>query len=212
MVFCSPNPPFFVDEPAGIRIGIGFETNFRDYIENLLKIFDVLKKTVLKEDGCLFLHAGDYSTTHGSMLQTPERLAISMCDRLKWILRSKIVWWRPDKSIQNTNNRFKRDWEYLYFFTQIPDGYLFKKEWNTSVFKIPYVLPPPSNTWDSGFPEELIRIAIKTTTEEGQTVLDPFVGTGATGIAALKMKRNFIGIDISESKIKRTTDRLSKIA
>ena len=42
---------------------------------------------------------------------------------------------------------------------------------------------------------------IKGLTFEGQIVLDPFCGTGTTAIAALKLKRKFIGIDIDPRAI-----------
>jgi ParB-like chromosome segregation protein Spo0J len=46
----------------------------------------------------------------------------------------------------------------------------------------------------------------------GDTILDPFCGGGATGVAALKMNRLFIGIDIDETAIKTTAARLSGVA
>ncbi len=46
------------------------------------------------------------------------------------------------------------------------------------------------------FPLQLIVDHILSWTNEGDTVLDPFVGSGTSGIAALQLDRNFIGIDI----------------
>ena len=45
-------------------------------------------------------------------------------------------------------------------------------------------------------------------TEKGQTILDPFMGVGTTAVACEKMKRNFIGIEISERYCQIARERL----
>lgn len=55
--------------------------------------------------------------------------------------------------------------------------------------------------------EHLIRIFSK----ENQTILDPFNGSGTTGIACLKTKRNYIGIDIEKKYIELTIRRIKEI-
>ncbi len=52
---------------------------------------------------------------------------------------------------------------------------------------------------------------IKPLTVEGNIVLDPFMGSGTTGEAALKLKRRFIGIEVDEEHYSRTKQRLSKL-
>jgi site-specific DNA-methyltransferase (adenine-specific) len=47
-------------------------------------------------------------------------------------------------------------------------------------------------------------------TNEDDIVLDPFVGTGTTVIAAKRLGRRFIGIDIDEKYVKITEDKLSR--
>jgi site-specific DNA-methyltransferase (adenine-specific) len=47
-------------------------------------------------------------------------------------------------------------------------------------------------------PVELPMLFIRLHTREGDTVLDPFAGSGTTGVAAVKLGRSFIGMDISE--------------
>lgn len=66
----------------------------------------------------------------------------------------------------------------------------------------------PSNVWEIAtrahygnehfaiFPEELVKKVILFATEKGDWVLDPFVGRGTTGIAALSLGRRFVGIDL----------------
>ena len=48
----------------------------------------------------------------------------------------------------------------------------------------------------AAFPESLPEWFIKLFTQEGDTVLDPFMGSGTTNLCALKLNRNSIGIDI----------------
>jgi DNA modification methylase len=52
---------------------------------------------------------------------------------------------------------------------------------------------------------------IKPLTVEGNLVLDPFMGSGTTGEAALKLKRRFIGIEVDKEHYSRTKHRLSKL-
>ena len=58
------------------------------------------------------------------------------------------------------------------------------------------------------FPLKLAEDHIKTWSNEEDVVLDPFVGSGTTGIAAMKLNRSFIGIDISEEYCKMSEERI----
>jgi len=60
-------------------------------------------------------------------------------------------------------------------------------------------------------PDEIATILIENSTDAGEVVLDCFCGSGSTGDAALTLNRRFIGIDISESAIKVSRNRLSII-
>lgn len=58
------------------------------------------------------------------------------------------------------------------------------------------------------FPLQLAIDHILSWTNEGDMVLDPFVGSGTSGIAALKLNRNFIGIDIVPEYCKLTEEQI----
>jgi len=45
-------------------------------------------------------------------------------------------------------------------------------------------------------PTSLIQVIIEYSTDEGDTILDPFMGSGTTGVACVQTNRNFIGIEI----------------
>ena len=64
-------------------------------------------------------------------------------------------------------------------------------------------------------PIKLMEYLVKLVSREGSVVLDPFLGSGTTGIACAKLNRNFIGIEkepdyvkIAEARIKANTTNI----
>jgi len=58
------------------------------------------------------------------------------------------------------------------------------------------------------FPERLVQDHILSWSNEGDTVLDPFMGSGTTGVACLKANRRFIGIELDEEYFKIASNRI----
>ncbi len=54
--------------------------------------------------------------------------------------------------------------------------------------------------------EELITIL----SNEDQTILDPFMGSGSTGVAAKNLNRNFIGIELDENYFNIAKERINQ--
>ena len=53
-----------------------------------------------------------------------------------------------------------------------------------------------------------MRILIDNSSKEGETVLDPFMGSGSTGVACKKLNRNFIGMELDENYFKIAEERI----
>ena len=60
-------------------------------------------------------------------------------------------------------------------------------------------------------PLKLIERIVKASSNEGMTVLDPFVGAGSTALTCINLKRNYIGIDIDEEYINISKDRIKQL-
>ncbi|MHB1355742.1 MAG: DNA-methyltransferase [Anaerolineae bacterium] len=62
----------------------------------------------------------------------------------------------------------------------------------------------------AAFPLELPRWFIKLFTQPGDLVLDPFVGSGTTALAAVQLGRNYVGIDISQDYVNLARKRVEE--
>jgi len=67
------------------------------------------------------------------------------------------------------------------------------------------------NTHPAQYPENLASWLIKLLSPEQGVVLDPFMGSGTTGVACLKNNRSFIGIDLEEKYIEIAEKRMENI-
>ena len=67
-----------------------------------------------------------------------------------------------------------------------------------------------SNIHDSQKPIALMQTMIMNSSDEGETILDPFMGSGTTALAAIKEKRNFIGFELNKEYYDIACDRIAK--
>lgn len=116
-----------------------------------------------------------------------------------FVFQRTLVWSKNNPIPRVAKKRYLFSHEFILWATK-GDRYTFN--WqpnfhdNHSVFQFP--LPSAKERRLKGFPQKpvaLQRRIIRVSSNEGDTVLDPLMGTGSTGIASLKEKRNFIGIE-----------------
>jgi len=67
-----------------------------------------------------------------------------------------------------------------------------------------------SDTHVAVYPVELVKYFIKGSTKEGDVVLDPFMGTGTTGVVCKKLGRNYIGFDLQQDYIDVANKRIEE--
>ena len=68
----------------------------------------------------------------------------------------------------------------------------------------------PKGLHESMKPVELLERYIKVSTNENDTVLDCFMGSGSTGIACVNTNRNFIGMELNGEYYNIAKDRIEK--
>lgn len=78
----------------------------------------------------------------------------------------------------------------------------------SNILRIPNIIRNKKHPTEK--PYELMQVMILNSTQEGDTVLDPFMGVGGTGIAASKNKRKFIGVEIDKQYFDIAQKEISK--
>jgi DNA modification methylase len=130
--------------------------------------------------------------------------------------------WAKDPSWANsqwTSNTLKAVSEYedLYIFWKpgeyvIDRSKLSSQEWKDwgarGIWRINSVRA--NNDHEAKFPEELATRIIRLFSTEGDLVLDPFMGSGTSAIAAVKTNRRYIGIEKESVYVKLAQDRLKE--
>lgn len=71
-----------------------------------------------------------------------------------------------------------------------------------------YIPPQKGVGHPAVFPEQLAADHIITWSNPGDTILDPFMGSGTTGVAAKKLGRNFIGFEIDRQYFEIAKERI----
>lgn len=83
----------------------------------------------------------------------------------------------------------------------------------SDVWEIPYLNPKAKER--TGYPTQkpvlLLNQILNIVTDEGDLVVDPFCGSGTTCVAAKSLKRQFIGIDISQDAVELANSRLEEM-
>jgi site-specific DNA-methyltransferase (adenine-specific) len=72
--------------------------------------------------------------------------------------------------------------------------------------------PRISGGYPAEKPPQLARVLIEQSSLPGQLVIDPFMGSGSTGVAATALGRNFLGNDLSPAAIALADQRLREVS
>jgi site-specific DNA-methyltransferase (adenine-specific) len=109
------SPPYFRMRRYESNLEIGQEATPQQYIERLREVFAACRRA-LKPSGSLWIVIGD-KYRDGELLGMPWRLALALKDD-DWILRSDIIWHKPNAMPSPVKTRPTPDHEYIFFFSK----------------------------------------------------------------------------------------------
>ena len=101
------------------------------------------------------------------------------------------VWIKPNGAPQFTGDRPGTGWEAVAILHR--EG---KKRWNGGGHHAVWNVPKIDGEHPTTKPPQLLNRWVKDFTDKQEVILDPFMGSGSTGVAAVQMDRKFIGIEI----------------
>lgn len=183
--------------------------------DNFTKKWLIECKRVLKDDGAIWV-IGSF--------QNIFRLGYIMQDLGFWILND-VIWSKPNAVPNFGGTRFQNSHETLLWCSKSKKS---KYHFNYKTMKVFNGGKQMKSIWDIGIcigkerlkdkygnkvhstqkPEALLYNVILSSTEKNDIVLDPFFGTGTTGVIAKRLGRRYIGIERNEEYILAAEKRL----
>jgi site-specific DNA-methyltransferase (cytosine-N4-specific) len=133
-----------------------------------------------------------------------------------WILRSKITWIKKNAMPESVKNRPTSATEEIFLLAKNPKYYYDQngiREESGANLRNYWVIGRDSDTngHPATFPRELARRCILLGSREKDTILDPFSGSGTTGVAAIELKRKAVLIELNPNYIETSKKRSSTI-
>lgn len=169
--------------------------------------------------------AGHSYLKDGEQCLIPQRIA-ERASRIGYYIKSTISWCKTASMPEPQQSRVSRNVEYILHLTKNRTPYFNKTNYlllspemgGKQTFESEKLsdfwhLPTSSGGDGHGaqFPLQIPGRCIALSTKEGDIVLDPFIGTGTTAVAAIKLKRQYIGFDISEEYISLAKEKIKNL-
>lgn len=123
-------------------------------------------------------------------------------------IRSCIVWDKLDHGMGDTATTYGPQYELILFGAK--GRHLLRPPRPKDVIRVQKLLHGIEHPYQK--PVELIDHLLRASSDKGQTVLDGFMGSGSTGVAAQKLGRRFIGCEIDPAYHAIATRRIEAAA
>lgn len=144
----------------------------------------------------------------------PWRLAFAL-QEAGWYLRSDTIWYKPNAMPESVKDRPTRSHEYLFLLTK-SERYYYDPQAvrgvNDRALRTVWGVHTQAlhDVHFATFPESLIEPCVLLTSRPGDVVLDPFFGSGTTGIVAIRTRRPFLGIELNPTYVDIARRRIAQ--
>lgn len=154
------------------------------------------------------------------LIGVPWLLAFSLRNA-GWYLRQDIIWAKNSCMPESVKDRCTKSHEYIFLMSKSQKYYFdYESIQEEGISDSDYPVRNKRDVWTinpkpnkeahfATYPPELVSNCILAGCPEGGLVLDPFMGSGTTGLAALKLGRRYIGIELNENYIDIANKRLA---
>jgi site-specific DNA-methyltransferase (adenine-specific) len=228
------SPPYWQLKDYGNGSQIGFNDTYEEYINNLNLVWSECNRVLHK--GCrLCINIGDQfarSIYYGRYKIIPIRTEIiKFCETIGFDYMGAIIWQKVTTchttggaSIMGSfpyprNGIIKLDYEFILIFKKLgkppyPSKAIREKskmtieEWNKYFYGHWNFAGEKQDKHLAMFPQELPKRLIKMFSFVGDTILDPFLGSGTTTLTSRYLERNSIGYEINEEFLPLIKDKI----
>lgn len=228
------SPPYF-----NVKDYVSYES-YESYLETLRNVFSaVFEKT--KDGRICCVNLSNIILPRESRSHESKRIPlvfhfVSVMEKIGWNFMEDIQWVKPEGSAKNRNGSFFQHRqpvaykpnvvnEYILVFrkpsskiidsivrsypasiaeqSMVPDGYERTNVW--------HINPETTSKHPAPYPVELAEKLIQYYSFVGDTVLDPYMGSGTTAVAAKKLGRSCIGFEIHSEYVELAMTRVSSV-
>lgn len=127
-------------------------------------------------------------------------------------VKDVIVWKKSNPMPRNIDRRYVQDMEFAIWAVKKGSKWTFNKlegyPYMRSMFETSIVSGSEKVVHPTQKSLKLMQDIIKIHTNKNDIIIDPFMGSGTTGVACLNLDRNFIGIELDKTYFKLATNRL----
>lgn len=116
---CVTSPPYWGLRNYGVLGQIGLEKTPSEYVSSLCAVFAQVKR-ILHPTGTLWLNLGDTYLKNKNLAGIPWQVAFVL-QNAGWILRTEIIWSKPNPMPESVKDRPTRSHEYLFLFSKKPN-------------------------------------------------------------------------------------------
>lgn len=129
-------------------------------------------------------------------------------------VKDVLVWRKSNPMPRNINRRYVQDMEFAIWAVKKGAKWVFNKPKSTPYLRSLFSTSLVSGNEKTGHPTQksldLMKEIVSVHTNKQDLIIDPFMGSGSTGVACLSLKRKFIGIELDKKYFEIAKKRLSK--